>query len=282
MGNIDTGAQNISRREFLKMAGMAGAGAAWPRFGEPDPRKSEPLPPREKLTDADLFNMALPITSRLEVLSRRGDAGFGIKTDVVREPGFMDGDSLGKWERNFPSYPLEHIRNGLQSLDPRWILPKQLSFFAYPQLNYSYQIPFNSYPVKLDQQTGRLVPAGPIQEVYKRGQQFLPDEAVTLWGGRGFIGEMWEFKTLEHHNFGSLGVVWWAKRGIPFIDSAFSLNTSTDLMASVSRKSPPEFFYSDNVGNQFAVSGSEDVLFIPIGLKMDPSNAPNTRPEFNA
>lgn len=271
--------KKISRREFLKMA-AAGAGRAvmpWPEGPE-----SDPLPPREKLTDADLFNLALPIVSRLDVLSKRGNAGLGVKTDIVREPGFMDGDSLGKWERNFPSYPLEHIRNDLQSLDSRWILPKRLSFFAYPQLNYSYQVPFGSYQVEFNQQVGRMVPAGPIQEIYKRNQQFLPDNAVELWGGRGFIGEMWEFKTLEHHSFGSLGVIWWAKRGIPSVDLSFSLSTPTDFMASVTRKNLPEFFYKDDTGNQFAANGSEDVLFIPVGLKVTANIVPDRSPESNA
>lgn len=269
---------SLSRREFLKMAGAAGAGAFIPT---PDSQKQEPLPPREKLTDTDLFNMALPINARLDTLSRRSDANISTGINVIRKSSFVDGDFISKWERAFPRRSLDLVIEGLKSADQSWVLPRIPSLFAYPKLDFTYQISFDSYQVVTDQNTGRLVPIGPIQEVTRRNQKSLFD-AVEISGGQGFIGEMWELQTLERYHSGELLVTWWAKRGIPLVERQFGFNTPTDFMANIGRVNLPGFYYSDANGNQFFAYGAEDVLFVPVGILTKESSPPAVAPGLNA
>lgn len=161
-----------------------------------------------------------------------------------------------------------------------WILPNQLSVFAYPQLNFSYRVPFDSYPLRPDD-NGNLVVDGQIGEAYRRNQKTLPEDAVELFGGRGFIGELWKFKTTEYLRSGSLEIEWLAKRGVPYIDKGYQSDSAVDRMANVFSGSP-ELCYKDVAGRLFGITSFENVLFVPIGLKVTPNTVPNERAEFNA
>jgi hypothetical protein len=282
MSDKDRSAQGLSRRDFLRIAGVVGVKTLIPDLGEPDP--PEPvLKSREKLSESDIIKLALPIHDRLDFLANRMLFGSTGMKSVPNWPDIVEGEALGHetLKRRFPDFSLENVKNTLRSLDQNaWITPYKLFVFAYPQLHSFYRTAFDIYPVKPDA-SGRLVMDGQIGDAYQRGKLIIPRDAVEIVGGSGLIGELWKFNTSEDHPFGSLEINWLAKRGIPYIDKAYSSDTPFDRMANIFSGSP-EFYYRNEKGSLFAMTASEDVLFIPIGLKLTPRNDPGAHPEFNA
>lgn len=274
----DTG--KISRRDFLKIAGAGAAKIVIPDLGIPDPPEPK-LKPTEELTEGDKINMALPLVDRMSFLLRRGNAGFGIKMDLPNFPELVNGNPLPE-ERHkvlFPNFSFNDVRDHLKEL-ARFVMPDQLSFFSHPQLNFSYQIPFNSYRVRQNQ-VGHFDLAGEFKDVYIPNQRFLPDNIAAVVGGVGYLGQLWELKATEYHRFGKLEVNWLAARSVPSINQKFFLGSPTDKMAGAF-EGDAEMHLTDAAGNFFTAVTFEQVFFVPISVKPIDGLPPEARPEFQA
>lgn len=273
---------SFSRREFLKMAGVGAAKAVISDLGIPDPPEPK-LKSREALTEGDKIKLALSVRDRLKFVDRRSVAGLGIKIDIPEWPDIVDGEPVEneRWKRKFPNFPLQGVRESLNDTrEGAWFSPTQLSVFSYPQLNSWYITPFDSYPLKSGS-NGDLVIDGQIGDVYRRNLATLPEDALELIGGVGFIGELWKLKTTEFHRAGLLEIEWLAGRGIPYIDKEYRSDSAVDRMANVFSGSP-QLAYKDSSGKLFGISAYEDVLFVPVGLKVTSNTPPNKSPEFIA